>query len=270
MAENSYVNKVQKADGTVIMDISGDTATPNDVLNGVTFHDRSGTPQTGAVITHNVYDGLDSTSTSDALSANQGKVLNGKIENPVYTLSITSSAPSTWAGFIALMNKGVGTYYISTSSATRSTLNTAGIIPTTDAGTFVVTYTASNLLTMEYTPYTGSNRYTASYDQNGFKGWEMLALNGKIENKLMTFDSKSGSVSIASANGYGNIELTFTKPANSTVVGDMITLVATTVSANDIVCCVPIEKTDTTVKYRVVSKSAQTVTLTVSRIYRLL
>lgn len=108
--------------------------------------------------------------------------LNDKIENPVYTLSITSSAPSTWSGFIALMNKGVGTYYISTSSATRTTLNSAGIIPTTDAGTFVVIYTASNLLTMEYTPYTGSNRYTASYDQSGFKGWEMLALNSNLSN----------------------------------------------------------------------------------------
>lgn len=60
------------------MDISGDTITPSDVLDGVTFHDRSGAPQTGNLITHNVYDGLDSTSTSDALSANQGRVLNEK------------------------------------------------------------------------------------------------------------------------------------------------------------------------------------------------
>lgn len=80
-AENPYVNKVEKADGTVIMDISSDTATPSDVLNGVTFHDGSGTPQTGSLITHDVYDGLDSTSTDDALSANQGKQLNDKISN---------------------------------------------------------------------------------------------------------------------------------------------------------------------------------------------
>ena len=75
MASNPYVNKVEFA-GQTIMDISNDTVTPSDVLDGVTFHDRSGAPQTGAVITHNVYDGLDSTSTSDALSANQGKVLD--------------------------------------------------------------------------------------------------------------------------------------------------------------------------------------------------
>ena len=85
----------------------------------------------------------------------------------------------------------------------------------------------------------------------------------------MTFESKSGSVTIASANGYGNVEISFTKPANATVVCDVVTLVTTTVSANDIVCCVPIERSDSAVKYRVVSKTAQTVTLTVSRIYRM-
>lgn len=78
MAENPYVNKVEYA-GQTLMDLTGDTVTPSDVLNGTTFHDRSGAPQTGNLITHNVYDGLDSTSTSDALSANQGKILNDKI-----------------------------------------------------------------------------------------------------------------------------------------------------------------------------------------------
>lgn len=79
MASNPYVNKVEYA-GQTVMDLTGDTVTPSDVLNGVTFHDRSGASQTGSMITHNVYDGLDSTSTDDALSANQGKVLNDKIQ----------------------------------------------------------------------------------------------------------------------------------------------------------------------------------------------
>lgn len=74
MANNPYVNKVEYA-GQTIMDLTNDTITPSDVLNGATFHDRSGTPQTGSLITHGVYDGLDSSSVDDALSANQGKVL---------------------------------------------------------------------------------------------------------------------------------------------------------------------------------------------------
>lgn len=51
---NPYVNKVQKADGTVIMDISEDTVTASDVVTGKTFHDRSGTPQQGSLVTASI------------------------------------------------------------------------------------------------------------------------------------------------------------------------------------------------------------------------
>ena len=77
MANNPYVNKVEY-DGQTLMDLTGDTVTPNDVRSGVTFHDRSGAAQQGGLIISPVYDGLDSTSETDALSANQGRVLNSK------------------------------------------------------------------------------------------------------------------------------------------------------------------------------------------------
>ena len=48
MATNPYVNKVVYGNSTV-MDISGDTATPSDVLAGATFHDRSGAAQVGTL-----------------------------------------------------------------------------------------------------------------------------------------------------------------------------------------------------------------------------
>lgn len=48
MANNPYVNKVVFGDNTV-MDISGDTATPSDVLKGETFHDKSGALQVGTL-----------------------------------------------------------------------------------------------------------------------------------------------------------------------------------------------------------------------------
>lgn len=75
---NPYNNEVI-FNGQTLMSLKEDTITPNKVLAGETFHDRSGAPQTGSLITHNVYDGLDSTSTSDALSANMGKALNESI-----------------------------------------------------------------------------------------------------------------------------------------------------------------------------------------------
>lgn len=99
MASNPYVNKVQTAEGNTIMDISGDTVTPSDVLNGVTFHSRSGAAQQGNLITHNVYDGLDSTSTSDALSAKQGKVLNDHIVMVLTSGNLKTFASSAGEGF---------------------------------------------------------------------------------------------------------------------------------------------------------------------------
>lgn len=74
---NPYNNEIV-FNGQTLMSLKEDTVTPDKVLAGETFHDRSGAPQTGSLITHDVHDGLDSTSASDALSANQGRVLNEK------------------------------------------------------------------------------------------------------------------------------------------------------------------------------------------------
>lgn len=47
MADNPYVNKVELADGTMLIDIRSDTVTPETLLIGVTAHDKSGAPITG-------------------------------------------------------------------------------------------------------------------------------------------------------------------------------------------------------------------------------
>lgn len=49
MANNPYVNKVQLADGTSLIDISADTVTAADVSVGVTFHLGSGATGTGTL-----------------------------------------------------------------------------------------------------------------------------------------------------------------------------------------------------------------------------
>lgn len=53
MANNPYVNKVQLADGTVILDISSDTVTASDVSVGVTFHLPTGATGTGTLANGN-------------------------------------------------------------------------------------------------------------------------------------------------------------------------------------------------------------------------
>lgn len=49
---NTYVNKIQLADGTSLIDISLDTVTADKLMQGYTAHDR-----TGAVITGLIVDG---------------------------------------------------------------------------------------------------------------------------------------------------------------------------------------------------------------------
>lgn len=48
MASNPYPNKVEKADGTILMDISDTTATEEDVLNGKYFYKASGAKSQGS------------------------------------------------------------------------------------------------------------------------------------------------------------------------------------------------------------------------------
>ena len=80
MANNPYVNKVEFGN-QVLLDLTGDTVTPGDVLQGVTFHTRDGASGVGTLIVHDVLDTLTSSSTDDALSANQGRVLKGLFDN---------------------------------------------------------------------------------------------------------------------------------------------------------------------------------------------
>lgn len=53
MANNPYVNKVQLADGTVLLDISSDTVSAADVSVGVTFHLPTGASGTGSLANGN-------------------------------------------------------------------------------------------------------------------------------------------------------------------------------------------------------------------------
>lgn len=49
MANNPYVNKVQLADGTTLMDISDTTASAGEVLSGHVFYTASGTRSSGSL-----------------------------------------------------------------------------------------------------------------------------------------------------------------------------------------------------------------------------
>lgn len=69
MASNPYVNKVVLADGTTLIDLTGDDVTAGDVLYGIKFHLPSGAQGTGSC----TYDA--DTSDADATAA---EILYGK------------------------------------------------------------------------------------------------------------------------------------------------------------------------------------------------
>ena len=49
MASNPYVNRVELADGRVLMDLTGDTVTAAKLLSGATAHDASGAAVSGTL-----------------------------------------------------------------------------------------------------------------------------------------------------------------------------------------------------------------------------
>ena len=69
MANNTYVNKVALADGTTLIDLTGDTIAASDLAYGVTAHDASGAPITGSSTKDS------DTSGDDAVA---GEILYGK------------------------------------------------------------------------------------------------------------------------------------------------------------------------------------------------
>lgn len=52
MAENPYINKVQMADGTVLMDLTQDTISPERMLEGIIAHSNSGATTIGTIPTY--------------------------------------------------------------------------------------------------------------------------------------------------------------------------------------------------------------------------
>lgn len=53
MADNPYVNKVQMADGTVLMDLTQDTITSEHMLAGTVAHNCAGATTFGTIQTYN-------------------------------------------------------------------------------------------------------------------------------------------------------------------------------------------------------------------------
>ena len=91
---NQYVNKVELADGTMLIDISSDTVSANKLLSGETAHDASGASVTGTI----------ETKEQSALTLTTG------------TFNAIVSAPAGYYPYGGTLNIGYGAWSGQTSS----------------------------------------------------------------------------------------------------------------------------------------------------------
>lgn len=84
---NSYNNKVVLASGEVLIDLTGDTVDAAHVLDGYTFHDKSGAPVTGTCT-------YDSDTSGDTAAV--GEILSGKTAHARGAL-LTGTMPNNGA-----------------------------------------------------------------------------------------------------------------------------------------------------------------------------
>ena len=101
MANNPYVNKVGLADGTILIDLTSDTAERADVLSGKYFHLRTGERTTGTCT-------FDS-DTTDA-DATASEILSG-LTAYVNKVKVTGSMPNNGA-VTGVISTKTGTYTI--------------------------------------------------------------------------------------------------------------------------------------------------------------
>lgn len=134
MASNPYVNKVQKADGTVLIDISSDTVAAGSMLNGVTAHDKSGAPVTGNIATKTSSDMTASGKTVTApagyyASAQSKDVADGTVTNNTTLPSGSSSSGTLNRGSYLKIGEGYHTekYYKGQENSGTKTITESGI-----------------------------------------------------------------------------------------------------------------------------------------------
>jgi len=93
---NEHVNKVVLQSGEVLIDLTGDTVTPEKVLKGFKAHDKSGAPITGTC----EFDA----NTSDA-NAGAAEILDGKTAY-VTGSKVTGTMPNNGAKTLNISDKG--------------------------------------------------------------------------------------------------------------------------------------------------------------------
>lgn len=121
MANNQYVNKVSLADGTVLIDLTGDDVKLSDVLSGIKFHLPSGASGTGTC-TYDA-DTSDATATAAEILATKTAYKNGsKLTGTMANNGSVTGTISTKAGTYTIpqgYHDGTGTVGIASAEQAK-------------------------------------------------------------------------------------------------------------------------------------------------------
>lgn len=154
MASNPYVNKVQLANGTTLIDLSADTVAAGKMLSGIKAHDKSGATVTGTI----------PTKTASNLSAS-GKTVTvpagyyaSQATKDVATGSATTPATTITVAPTISVDTSTGLITV-TNSKTQSVTPTvsAGYVASGTAGTITVNGSNTKQMTVK-----GAATYNAS------------------------------------------------------------------------------------------------------------
>lgn len=96
---NQYVSKVVLANGTVLMDLTGDTITAADLLEGVTAHDKAGAEITGTC-TYDVDSGDATAAVGEILAGKTAYARGAKLTGTMPNNGGTNVVVSTKAGTV--------------------------------------------------------------------------------------------------------------------------------------------------------------------------
>ena len=134
---NTYVNKVQLADGTSLLDISDTTATASDVLNSKYFYTAAGEKKQGSIASKTSSDLQASGATVTVPAGNYASQASKSVA------SGTVTAPASISGTSATVSTGTNTLTLSKTVSVTPSVTTAGYVSSGTAGNSSVSLTAS-------------------------------------------------------------------------------------------------------------------------------
>lgn len=121
MANNPYANKVLMGDGTVLIDLTGDTVAANKMLSGVTAHDKSGALITGSIQEKTGSDLSASGATVTVPAGHYASQVTKDVASGSATTPATS-LPTTGAISISVSDAGVITAEVESSATVVPTV----------------------------------------------------------------------------------------------------------------------------------------------------